>query len=207
MAFHLRTCSASVWLLVSVTVRSSALLAPLRYCFLVPGAGRSTRVSHIALALLDALVSSIAFSCLLRSLRALILLCPSATPQSFAASRLPGAAARRCVARVGRRGRRARSGGARGGGGAAGPDAGAGARINTHWSALLFAGTVRHVRVRAYGLRARVYRRRRKCVIHDHVHEDRSYDQRGNKAPTTRLYVAYRIIPYDMHMYIRFRLR
>ena len=106
-------------------VRSSAL-APLRYCFLVPGAGRSTRVSHIALALLDALVSSIAFSCLLRSLRALILLCPSATPQfSPRASRLPGAAARRCVARVGRRGRRARSGGARGGGGAAGPDAGA----------------------------------------------------------------------------------
>jgi hypothetical protein len=81
-------------------VRSSALLAPLRYCFLVPGAGRSTRVSHIALALLDALVSSIAFSCLLRSLRALILLCPSATPQfSPRASRLPGAAARRCVAR------------------------------------------------------------------------------------------------------------
>ena len=60
----------------------------------------------------------------------------------FAASRLPGAAARRCVARVGRRGRRARSGGARGGGGAAGPDAGAGARMNTHWSALLFAGKV-----------------------------------------------------------------
>ena len=100
--------------------RSIALLLPRSRH---PGAGRSTRVSHIALALLDALVSSIAFSCLLRSLRALILLCPSATPQfSPRASRLPGAAARRCVARVGRRGRRARSGGARGGGGAAGPD-------------------------------------------------------------------------------------
>jgi hypothetical protein len=56
--------------------RSIALLLPRSRH---PGAGRSTRVSHIALALLDALVSSIAFSCLLRSLRAL--LCPSATPQ------------------------------------------------------------------------------------------------------------------------------
>jgi len=134
--------------------RSIALLLPRSRH---PGAGRSTRVSHIALALLDALVSSIAFSCLLRSLRALILLCPSATPQfSPRASRLPGAAARRCVARVGRRGRRARSGGARGGGGAAGPDAGAGARINTHWSALLFAGTAYGVRVRVRATGARV---------------------------------------------------